>query len=67
MAHRDDLGLSPGANDNASGTGALIELARNVASTTLAHTLVFLSTDGGAYGSLGAAEFARDPEFLRRR
>ena len=66
MAHRDDLGLSPGANDNASGTGALIELARNVASTTLAHTLVFLSTDGGAYGSLGAVEFARDPDFLKQ-
>ncbi len=65
MAHRDDLGLSPGANDNASGTGALIELARNVASTTLEHTLVFLSADGGAYGSLGAARFAEDPEFLR--
>jgi hypothetical protein len=65
MAHRDDLGLSPGANDNASGTGALIELARNVASTTLAHTLVFLSADGGSYGSLGAAEFARDPDFLK--
>jgi hypothetical protein len=65
MAHRDDLGLSPGANDNASGTGALIELARNVASTTLAHTLVFLSTDGGSYGSLGAAEFSSDPNFLK--
>lgn len=64
-AHRDDLGLSPGANDNASGTGALIELARNVAATTLSHTLVFLSTDGGSYGSLGAAEFARDPGFLK--
>jgi hypothetical protein len=66
MAHRDDLGLSPGANDNASGTGALIELARNVASTTLAHTLVFLSTDGGAFGSLGATELARDPDYLKQ-
>src|SRR5512146_2600796 len=28
MAHRDDTGTSAGANDNASGTGALIELAR---------------------------------------
>jgi Peptidase family M28 len=65
MAHRDDLGLSTGANDNASGTGALIELARSVASSTLAHTLVFLSTDGGAWGSLGAAEFAQRPEFLK--
>ena len=28
MAHRDDIGAGPGANDNASGTAALIELAR---------------------------------------
>ena len=28
MAHRDDIGTGPGANDNASGTAALIELAR---------------------------------------
>ena len=67
MAHRDNLGLSPGANDDASGTAALIELARNVVTPTegrqvaLEHTLVFLSTDGDAYGALGAAELARDP------
>ena len=28
MAHRDDNGVGPGANDNASGTAALLELAR---------------------------------------
>ena len=28
MAHRDDTGAGPGADDNASGTAALIELAR---------------------------------------
>src|SRR5438105_12524434 len=28
MAHRDDSGVGPGANENASGTAALIELAR---------------------------------------
>ncbi len=67
MAHRDNLGLSPGANDDASGTAALLELARNVVTPTegrqvsLEHTLVFLSTDGDAFGGLGAAEFARDP------
>src|ERR671939_388511 len=31
MAHRDNTGTSPGANDNASGTAALIELARGYA------------------------------------
>jgi hypothetical protein len=65
VAHRDNNGKSAGANDNASGTAALIELARPYASagTTESarrplHTLVFLSTDAGAYGALGAARFA---------
>ncbi len=66
MAHRDDSGLGPGANDNASGTAALIELARNYAvpAETAAqpigpqHRLLFVSTDGGAFGGLGAERFA---------
>ena len=65
MAHRDDSGLGAGANDNASGTAAMLELARiyaqQVASTAPAgpaHTLLFLSTDGGAFGGIGAARFA---------
>ena len=74
MAHRDDTGIGPGANDNASGTAALIELARSYAQTSAAesrggarirpaHTLVFLSTDGGAFGGLGADRFAQPPPF----
>ena len=63
-AHRDNLGTGRGANDNASGTAALIELARTYArrvgrdQVVPAHRIVFLSTDGGAFGSLGAAHFA---------
>jgi hypothetical protein len=59
-AHRDNLGGSPGANDDGSGTGALLELARDIGNSSLAHSVVLVSEDGGAYGSLGAAEFARD-------
>jgi hypothetical protein len=66
MAHRDNVGASPGANDNASGTAALLELARNVGTASVAHTLVFLSTDGGAYGGLGAEEFARSSAYADR-
>jgi peptidase M28-like protein len=65
MAHRDDSGRGAGANDNASGTAALIELARAYstpagAAPTVApqHTLLFVSTDGGTFGGLGAARFA---------
>jgi hypothetical protein len=65
-AHRDNDGEGQGANDNASGTAALVELARAYApatgTTTVqarpSHTLVFVSTDGGAVGALGAARFA---------
>ena len=71
MAHRDDTGLGSGANDNASGTGALIELARAYVSppgsTTQPpqpnQTILFLSTDGGSFGGLGAAHFAKHPPF----
>jgi hypothetical protein len=63
MAHRDNDGTGPGANDNGSGTAALVELARAYSVLTPAHTLVFLSTDGGTFGGLGAAEFlAHAPE-----
>jgi len=62
LAHRDDTGTGPGLNDNASGTAALIELARGYAragtSVRSTHTIVFLSTDGGAFGGIGAARFA---------
>jgi Peptidase family M28 len=73
VAHRDNNGESAGANDNGSGTAALVELARPYATAgttesarTPLHTLVFLSTDGGAYGSLGAARFAARSPLARR-
>jgi hypothetical protein len=68
MAHRDDGGGGPGANDNASGIAALIELARSYGTPVAApqarpvspvHTLVFVATDGGTFGALGARRFAR--------
>ena len=66
MAHRDNLGIGPGANDDASGTATLVELARGYAhpgtpaaqQVRSAHTIVFLSTDAGSYGGLGAERFA---------
>jgi acetylornithine deacetylase/succinyl-diaminopimelate desuccinylase-like protein len=58
LAHRDNLGTSPGAVDNASGTGALLELARALGSASLSHPFILVSTDGGSLGGLGAAHFA---------
>jgi hypothetical protein len=71
MAHRDDSGAGPGANDNATGTAALVELARSFGQASAptaqrvrpAHTIVFLSTDGGSAGDLGAARFAERMPF----
>lgn len=74
MAHRDDRGAGPGADDNASGTAALIELARayaappsgaHVQPVTAAHRIVFLSTDGGNYGGLGARHFIATSAYRR--
>ena len=64
MAHRDDDGTGPGASNNASGIAALIQLARSYGSPLGArpvrpqHTLVFVATDGGSFGALGARRFA---------
>jgi len=64
VAHRDNAGASQPLGDNASGTAALIELARGFAPQDVGpdpspqRTLVFVSTDAGAYGGAGAARFA---------
>jgi Peptidase family M28 len=72
LAHLDDVGTGPGANDNASGVAALVELARSYATSVSgnvppgasivspAHTLFFVATDGGEFGGLGASRFATD-------
>ncbi|HEU0304418.1 MAG TPA: M28 family peptidase [Gaiellaceae bacterium] len=69
VAHRDSTRGHPGTNDNASGTAALLELARAFSGTRAAvagggpsHTLSFVSTDAGAYGLLGARRLARAPQ-----
>jgi Zn-dependent M28 family amino/carboxypeptidase len=63
LAHRDNVGRSQGADDNGTGTGALLELARDLGSASLSHPIVLVSTDGGAYGGLGAAAFAESRLF----
>lgn len=62
VAHYDSLAAdpldwaadAPGANDNASGVAALLEIARALADEPLDATVVFLLTSGGEQGSLGA-------------
>lgn len=79
VAHRDNLGTTgQGANDNASGTGVLLELARGYglraapapgqerAPASPTHTIVFLSSDGGSYGGLGTARFLETSPYRGR-
>jgi hypothetical protein len=64
VAHRDNAGTARTLGDNASGTSALIELARGFAPQAFGpdpspqRTLVLVSTDAGAYGGAGAERFA---------
>ncbi len=65
VAHRDNAGTDQPLGDNASGTAALIELARGFAPQDAGpdpmpdRTLVLVSTDAGSYGGAGAARFAQ--------
>ena len=65
VAHRDNAGADRPLGDNASGTAALLELARGYApqddgpDPLPQRTLVLVSTDAGAYGGAGAARFAQ--------
>jgi hypothetical protein len=56
----DALGEAPGANDDASGTAAVMELACVMASRQFDATLVFMAVPGEEQGLLGAAQWARD-------
>ena len=59
IANRDVPPLATqGANDNASGVAAMLELARTFTVTAHQHSIVFLCTSGDAYGALGAGRFA---------
>jgi peptidase M28-like protein len=71
VAHRDNAGTGQPLGDNASGTAALIELARGFAPQEDGpdplpdRTLVFLSTDAGSYGGAGAERFASKSPLAR--
>ena len=49
---------APGANDDASGTAAVIELARVMSKRKFDATIVFMTVPGEEQGLLGAAHFA---------
>jgi len=74
-AHYDHLGLGGpnaldpdstgavhnGADDNGSGTVALLEIARRLAAARPARTIVFVAFSGEELGVLGSAYYAKNP------
>ena len=58
-SHFDSVAVGPGADDDTSGTAALLEAARMLANTPLPATVVFASFTGEEAGLLGSREFVR--------
>jgi hypothetical protein len=56
----DTLGEAPGANDDASGTAVIMELACVMAKRQFDATIVFMAVPGEEQGLLGAAQWARE-------
>jgi hypothetical protein len=58
-SHYDSVAGGPGADDNSSGTAALLEAARMLARTPMPATIIFASFTGEEAGLLGSREFVR--------
>ena len=56
----DPLGSAPGADDNGSGTAAVIEAARVMSHTSFRGTIIFAVFDGEELGLWGSEHFARE-------
>lgn len=59
-AHYDSVSGSPGADDNASGTAAVMALAKVFSGYTFDVTLRFVCFDGEEQGLLGSAKYAQE-------
>ena len=58
-SHYDSVAIGPGADDDSSGTAALLETARILAAHPQPATIVFASFTGEESGLLGSREFVR--------
>lgn len=65
--HYDSVSGSPGANDNASGTAVVLDVARRIAQTPLARQTWFVAFDGEEDGLHGSRAFVKSaaPQFLQ--
>jgi hypothetical protein len=58
-SHYDSVAVGPGADDDTSGTAALLETARIMAGHPMPATIVFASFTGEEAGLLGSREYVR--------
>lgn len=58
-SHYDSVAIGPGADDDSSGTAALLETARILAGHPQPATIIFASFTGEEAGLLGSREFVR--------
>ncbi len=63
----DGESLSPGADDNASGVAALLEVARLMSSRPWPQTVVFLATTAEEQGTFGSRHFVQNALFDGQR
>jgi photosystem II stability/assembly factor-like uncharacterized protein len=59
----DPVNLAPGADDNATGTVAVLEAARLLAECQFEKTIRFLCVSGEEQGLFGSGEYATDAKF----
>lgn len=62
-AHYDHIGTSPGADDNASGTAMVLELAKAFSKTQPKRTIVFQLYSAEEYGLWGSKHYCQNPKF----
>lgn len=63
---KNDTSYAPGANDNASGTAAVMELARVLSQYEFDATIIFMAVAGEEQGLLGAKHYAQKANKLNR-
>jgi hypothetical protein len=60
LAHYDSVSGSPGADDDGSGTAAVLAAAYLLSDYEFNHTIRFLAVDGEEQGLLGSHEYAKE-------
>jgi Zn-dependent M28 family amino/carboxypeptidase len=63
MSMQSKIAIHPGADDNASGTAVLLEIAKAMSNVENKRTLVFIAFSAEEMGLLGSRYYVSNPEF----